>query len=126
MPSLVEIGRVVLEKKMKMWKVYRRTDRQTTDDRWSVIQLRWANYTKKRARKVTVHIPNILECCQFPILLRNVIIQLSFSAIYFFGLKIFIVKYCWNKRRLNTERVNWYRFQRCHTKNSCPCTDMNA
>ena len=38
-PSLVEIGPVVLKKKMKMWKVYRRTDRQkdrqTTDDRWS-------------------------------------------------------------------------------------------
>ena len=46
-PSLVENGPVVLKKKMKMWKVYRRmdrrmdwrtdkqTDRQTTDDRWS-------------------------------------------------------------------------------------------
>mgnify|MGYP003684357691 CR=1 FL=1 len=60
MPSLVEIGPVVLEKKMKMWKVYRRTDRQTdrqtdgqtdgqTDDGRQVIrkahlsfQLRWA------------------------------------------------------------------------------------
>ena len=52
-PSLVEIGLVVLEKwtgvvlekKMKMWKVYRRTDgrtdRQTTDDRWSE-KLTWA------------------------------------------------------------------------------------
>ena len=44
-PSLVEIGPVVLEKKMKMWKVYRRTDgqtdRQTTDDRWSE-KLTWA------------------------------------------------------------------------------------
>ena len=28
-PSLVEIGQDVLEKKMKMWKVYRRTDRLT-------------------------------------------------------------------------------------------------
>ena len=26
---------MVLEKKIKMWKDYRRTDRQTTDDRWS-------------------------------------------------------------------------------------------
>ena len=49
MPSLAEIGPVVLEKKMKMWKVYRqmdgqtdgRTDRQTTDDRWSE-KLTWA------------------------------------------------------------------------------------
>ena len=35
--SLVEIGLVVLEKKMKMWKVYR----QTTDDRYSE-KLTWA------------------------------------------------------------------------------------
>ena len=28
-PSLVEIDAVVLEKKMKMWKVYRQTDKQT-------------------------------------------------------------------------------------------------
>ena len=28
-PSLVKIGPVVLEKKMKMWKVFRQTDRQT-------------------------------------------------------------------------------------------------
>ena len=47
--SLVEIGPVVLEKKMKMWKVYRQTDtptdgqtdRQTPDDRWSE-KLTWA------------------------------------------------------------------------------------
>ena len=33
MPSLVEIGPVVLEKKMKMGKVYRQTDRgRTTGD----------------------------------------------------------------------------------------------
>ena len=36
MPSLVEIGPVVLEKKLKVWKVYRRTDRrQTTGDQKS-------------------------------------------------------------------------------------------
>ena len=29
MPSLVEIGPVALEKKMKMWKVYRQTHGQT-------------------------------------------------------------------------------------------------
>ena len=35
-PSLIEICPVVLEKKMKMWKVsYRRTDRQTTDKKCS-------------------------------------------------------------------------------------------
>ena len=39
-PSLVEIGSVVLEKKMKMWKVYGQTDRQT-DDRRSE-KLTWA------------------------------------------------------------------------------------
>ena len=58
--SLVEIGTVVLEKKMKMWKVYRQTDGRTdgqtdrqTDDGRKVIrkahlsfQLRWA---KKQA-----------------------------------------------------------------------------
>ena len=42
---LVEIGRVVLEKKLKLWKVYRRTDRQsdrqTTDNRRSE-KLTWA------------------------------------------------------------------------------------
>ena len=58
-PSLVEIGPVVLEKKMKMWKVYRQTDGQTdrqtdrqtdgrTDGRQVIrkahlsFQLRWA------------------------------------------------------------------------------------
>ena len=35
-PSLVEIGQMVLEKKLKMWKVYRRTDRQT--DRQQAIR----------------------------------------------------------------------------------------
>ena len=45
MPSLFEIGSMVLEKKMKMWNVYRqadgRTDRQTRDDRW-LEKLTWA------------------------------------------------------------------------------------
>ena len=41
MPSLVEIGKVVLEKKMKMWKVYRQTDGRTTDEWWSE-KLTWA------------------------------------------------------------------------------------
>ena len=56
MPSLVEIGPVVKEKKMKMWKVYRQTDGRTdgqTDDERQVIrkahlsfQLRWAKKTQ--------------------------------------------------------------------------------
>ena len=32
MPSLVEIGPVVLEKKMKMWKVYDNNDNDNTKD----------------------------------------------------------------------------------------------
>ena len=35
MPSLEEIDPVILGKKMNMWKVYRRTDRRTTDNRRS-------------------------------------------------------------------------------------------
>ena len=39
-PSLVEIGPVVLEKKMKMWKVYRRTDGwRTISDQQSSLEL---------------------------------------------------------------------------------------
>ena len=41
-PSLVETGPVVLEYKMKMWKVYRQIDRQTTDDRWSEKLTWWS------------------------------------------------------------------------------------
>ena len=73
-PSLVEIGQVVLEKKMKMWKVYRQTDRQTdrrmdrrtdgrtdgqtTDDRWSE-KLTWAfsSGELKRRKKQNHNIP---------------------------------------------------------------------
>ena len=39
-PSLVEIDQVVLENKMKMWKVYRRTDRRTDEgDQKSSLEL---------------------------------------------------------------------------------------
>ena len=45
-PSLFEIGPMVLEEKMKMWKVYRqigrRTDEKSTDHRW-LEKLPWAN-----------------------------------------------------------------------------------
>ena len=37
-PNLVKIGPVVLEKKMKMWKINRRTDRRRT----TCVQLSWA------------------------------------------------------------------------------------
>ena len=40
-PNLVEIGPVVLEKKIKMWKVYGQTDTRTTNDRRSE-KLTWA------------------------------------------------------------------------------------
>jgi hypothetical protein len=50
-PSLVKIGPVVLEKKSKMWKVYRQTDdkRQTPDDR----QTDRRTTDKKRSEKLT-------------------------------------------------------------------------
>ena len=35
-PILVEIGPVVLEKKMEMWNVYRWTDRGTNDGLWAI------------------------------------------------------------------------------------------
>ena len=38
-PSLLEIGHVVLEKKIKLWNVYRRTDRRTTGDQKSSLEL---------------------------------------------------------------------------------------
>ena len=41
-PSLVKIGPVVLEKKMKMWKVYRQTDGQQAIKAHLSFQLRWA------------------------------------------------------------------------------------
>ena len=49
-PSFVEIGSVVLEKKMKTWKVFRRRegkkDGWTTDNRWSE-KLRWTQKNKE-------------------------------------------------------------------------------
>ena len=53
MPSLVEIGKVVLEKKIKMWKGYGQTDIRTTDDMrsekaHSSLRLRWANKAQVR------------------------------------------------------------------------------
>ena len=60
--SFVEIGPVVLKKKMKMWKVYRQTDRQM-DDRQQVIrkahlsyQLRWAKKEEKRSSNPALYL----------------------------------------------------------------------
>ena len=49
-PSLVEIGPVVLEKKRKMWKVYRQTDngQQAIRKAHLSFQLRWAKKSNKR------------------------------------------------------------------------------
>jgi hypothetical protein len=50
-PSLVKIGPVVLEKKSKMLKVYRQTDRQTDGRRPTPhlsFQLRWAKKWEKK------------------------------------------------------------------------------
>ena len=61
-PSLVEIGPVVLKKKMKMWKVYRQTDgrdRQTDgqiDDGRQVIRKAHLSFQLRRAKN------NGLEC----------------------------------------------------------------
>ena len=52
-PSLVEIGLVVLEKKLKMWKVYRGTDRQKTDNRRSE-KLTWA-FSSGELHIVAIH-----------------------------------------------------------------------
>ena len=55
MPSLVEIGPVILEKKMKMWKVYNDDDDNDADNGQIVFRkaylslwLRWANKTIDR------------------------------------------------------------------------------
>ena len=50
-PSLFEIGPEVLEKKFKMWKVYRRTERQKDrTDRWSE-KLTWAYISGEQKKK---------------------------------------------------------------------------
>ena len=36
-PSLVQIGPVVLEKKMKIWKVYDNNDNNDNDDHWQTV-----------------------------------------------------------------------------------------
>ena len=52
-PSFVEIGQEVLEKNMKMWKVYSQTDRRTDEVRQAIIyahvsfMLTWAKIEKK-------------------------------------------------------------------------------
>ena len=56
-PRLVKIDSVVLEKKMKMWKVYRQTDRQMdrqTDDGRQVIRKAHLSFQLRWAKKNTV------------------------------------------------------------------------
>ena len=63
-PSLVEIGPVVLDKKSKIGKVYRQTDGWTDDEQQAIrkahlsFQLRWA---KNHLNKNSIHI-NIQSC----------------------------------------------------------------
>ena len=54
-PSLVEIGPVVLEKKMKMWKVYRQTDRRTDGwtDRRGLLHLKSMRDTSRINTNIT-------------------------------------------------------------------------
>ena len=59
-PNLVEIGPVVLEKKMKMWKVYRQTDGRTDNGRQVIrkvhlsFQLRWAENLIKYLSRILI------------------------------------------------------------------------
>ena len=60
-PSLIEIDPVVLEKKMKMWKVYDRRRDRRTDDGQKVIrkvhmsfQFSWANKSIRKETKTLV------------------------------------------------------------------------
>ena len=76
-PSLVEIGPVVLEKKTKMWKVYRQTDRQTTDDRWSE-KLTWAFSSGELKTKTHNQRPH-LKVCHFAVLIFPA------HCLYYFG-----------------------------------------
>ena len=70
-PSLVKIGPVVLEKKLKMWKVYRHTDRQTdrqmTDNRQSekltkafssgeLIKTQWLKIMKSKLSNLVINL----------------------------------------------------------------------
>ena len=53
-PSLVEFNCAVLEKKTKMWKVYRQTDEQTTDNPWSESSLNLSAHWAKNACDLTL------------------------------------------------------------------------
>ena len=64
-PSLVEFGPAVLEKKSKMWKVNGQTDRQTTDNRWSE-KLTWA-FKLRWAKNIITNREHLNVKCQSPI-----------------------------------------------------------
>ena len=55
MPSLIEIGPVVLEKILKMWKVYRQMDGQT-DDRQNVIRIAHLSFQLRWAKNLNNHL----------------------------------------------------------------------
>ena len=90
MPSLLEIGRVVLEKKMKMWKVYDKDNndndgQRTYFDQKSSLEPK-AQVTQSSNLAVytvmfTVHFPDSLACCQFQILSREIILVI-FKALF--------------------------------------------
>ena len=84
-PSLVKIGPVVLEKKSKIWKVYRQMDRQTdrqTDGRQAIRKAHWS--FQLRWAKNTIQIKNQLFCF-------NV-----YACVMY--LPIFIQKQLWEKK----------------------------
>ena len=96
-PSLVEIGPVVLEKKMKMWKVYRQTDRQTdgrtdgqTDAGRQVIrkahlsfQLRWAKNIIYSSKEFCIQFPDVLRCTNYIYILRVLYVTRRRTQTYF-------------------------------------------
>ena len=79
--SLVENGPVVLEKKMKMWKVYRQTDGRTdrrTDDRWSE-KLTWAfssGELKIKEKKPNDYLSDLSRECDGRHLMNNLLLSL--------------------------------------------------
>ena len=104
MPSLVEIRPVVLEKKMKMWKVYRQTD-WLTDDEQKVIsthltfQLRWAKI-HELFMIISQGITKAVFCQKYWYFTLNFSGQIHFSisikSIISLNLKTFSVKIlCW-------------------------------
>ena len=59
-PRLIEIGPVVLEKKMKIWELLRRTDKQKDgqidkqSEKLTIVQLRWSSWCLEVALRQSV------------------------------------------------------------------------